>query len=231
MKSPITGKPMELIREKRSLEFRKETFEVSYHYYRCADSGEEFVDETTGNLNLAQVYNAYRAKHKLPYVEEIRAIRQKYELPATAMSDVLGFGVNQYRLYEGGDIPSETNARLIQMAEDPNEFLRLIELSDAVQGRQKEKLIKRTALLKDQVTPLEQMKEKMLGVNNPGELNGYKRTSPQKAYHAIRFFADHLTPLKTSLNKLLLIPKNTNVSYIVVESWRDLFIVVIIDFL
>jgi len=37
--------------------------------------------------------------------------------------------------------------------------------------------------------------------------------------------------LVVSLNKLLLIPKNTNVSYIVVESWRDLFIVVIIDFL
>jgi uncharacterized phage-associated protein len=203
MKSPITGKPMELVREKKTLEFRKEQFEVVYHTYRCIDSGEEFEDEALGNLNLGQVYNAYRAKHKLPFTEEIKNTRSQYDLPATTMSEILGFGVNQYRLYETGDIPSETNARLIQMAANPDEFLRLVGYSDAVKDKQKEKLLKRIAELKQEKNFWKIMQEKMLGVHMPCEFNGYRKTSPEKAYHMVRFFADNLKPLKTALNKLL----------------------------
>jgi uncharacterized phage-associated protein len=203
MKSPITGKPMELVREKRELGFRKEAFEVVYHFYRCPDTGEEFVDEYIGDLNLDQVYNAYRAKHKLPFAEEIRSIRHQYDLPATAMSEILGLGVNQYRLYENGDIPSETNARLIQMAANPDEFLRLTELSDALGGRQKEKLLKKIAELKTGRRQGNLTGEKALGAGRPSEFNGYRSLEPEKAYHMARFFADNMNPLKTALNKLL----------------------------
>lgn len=203
MISPITGKPMELVREKTTLEFRKEQFEVVYHSYRCVDSGEEFEDEELSNLNLGQVYNAYRAKHKLPFTEEIKNTRRQYDLPATTMSEILGFGVNQYRLYETGDIPSETNARLIQMAANPDEFLKLVELSSAVTGKQKEKLLKKITELKQTITPWKTVQEKMLGVHMPCIFNGYKKTSPEKAYHMVRFFADHIKPLKTATNKLL----------------------------
>jgi uncharacterized phage-associated protein len=203
MNSPVTGKPMKLLKEKRTLEFRKEEFEVVYHYYKCIDSGEEFVNEEIGNLNLGQVYNAYRVRHKLPFIEEIRHTRSQYNLPATVMSEILGFGVNQYRLYEAGDIPSETNARLIQIAADPNEFLRLVELSGALQGKQKEKLLKQIALLKERLTEWSLVGEKMLGMSRPSEFNGFRKTSPEKAYHMVRFFADSLSPLKTAINKLL----------------------------
>ncbi|HTI11317.1 MAG TPA: type II toxin-antitoxin system antitoxin SocA domain-containing protein [Puia sp.] len=203
MKSPITGSPMELLREKRVLEFRKESFEIIYHYYRCKDTGEEFEDDRIGDLNLDQVYNAYRTRHKLPFIEEIKNIRSQYNLPATTMSEILGFGVNQYRLYETGDIPSETNARLIQMAGNPDEFLRLVELSDILQGKQKEKLLKKISELKESQTSWDVISEKMLGGNMPSEYNGYKKIHPEKAYHMVRFFADSLSPLKTALNKLL----------------------------
>ena len=39
---------MELVREKRVLEFRKESFEIIYHLYRCKDTGEEFEDDQLG---------------------------------------------------------------------------------------------------------------------------------------------------------------------------------------
>jgi uncharacterized phage-associated protein len=203
MKSPITGNPMELLREKKVLEFRKESFEIIYHYYRCKDTGEEFEDEHMGDLNLDQVYNAYRVRHNLPFTEEIKNIRSQYDLPATAMSEILGFGVNQYRLYETEDMPSETNARLIQMAANPDEFLRLVELSDAIHGRQKEKLLKRISELKESQTSWGPITEKMLGGNMPSEYTGYRRINPEKAYHMVRFFAENLSPLKTALNKLL----------------------------
>jgi len=194
---------MELVREKKTLEFRKESFEVMYHVYRCVDTGEEFEDEQLSDLNLDQVYNAYRVRHKLPFPEEIREIRSRYDLPATTMSQILGFGVNQYRLYETGEVPSETNARLIQMAGNPEEFLRLVELSDIPEGRQKEKLIKRGEELRMKKNEWQNLVEKTLGVSQPSEFNGYRKTGPEKALQMVRFFAGELKPLKTALNKLL----------------------------
>ncbi|HVU57070.1 MAG TPA: type II toxin-antitoxin system antitoxin SocA domain-containing protein [Puia sp.] len=202
MNSPITGQPMELAREKRTLEFRKEQFEIMYHYFKCKDSGEEFVDEVLGNLNLAQVYNAFRAKHKLPFLEEIRNIRSRYDLPATTMSQILGFGVNQYGLYEKGDIPSETNARIIQMAASPVEFMKLVELSD-IEEKQKDKINKKLAGLKNEGNGWHLLYEKSLGIGAPSEFNGFRKTSPEKVYHVVRFFTDRQTFLKTALNKLL----------------------------
>jgi uncharacterized phage-associated protein len=203
MKSPITGKPMELVREKRVLEFRKESFEVIYHFYRCNDTGEEFEDDQLGDLNLDQVCNAYRARHRFPFPEEIKELRGRYDLPATTMSQILGFGVNQYRLYETGEIPSETNARLIQMAGNADEFLRLIELSDVSEVRQKDKLLKKIEELKKGQSPADLITERTLGVSLPTEFNGYRKTGPEKAYHMIRFLAEDQRPLKTALNKLL----------------------------
>jgi putative zinc finger/helix-turn-helix YgiT family protein len=203
MKSPVTGKPMNLVKEKKALEFRKESFEIVYHSYKCVDSEEEFVDEYLDDLNLNQVYNAYRVRHKLPFTEEIKQIRNKYGLPATTMSEILGFGVNQYRLYETGEIPSETNGRLIQLAARPEEILRLVDLSNALESKQKEKLLKKIEEIRIEKQPWVSFTEKMLGVSTPSEYNGYRKTSPEKAYYMIRFFADELAPLKTALNKLL----------------------------
>ncbi|HMI61291.1 MAG TPA: type II toxin-antitoxin system antitoxin SocA domain-containing protein [Puia sp.] len=203
MNSPITGRQMELVRENRVLEFRKESFEIIYHFYRCKETGEEFEDDQLGDLNLDQVYNAYRARHKFPFPEEIKELRGRYDLPATAMSQILGFGVNQYRLYETGEIPSETNARLIQMASNSDEFLRLIELSDVSELRQKDKLLKRIEELKRRQSAANLFTERTLGVSTPSEFNGYRKTDPEKAYHMIRFLAEDLRPLKTALNKLL----------------------------
>jgi len=202
MNSPITGQPMELVQEKRTLEFRKEKFEVMYHYFKCKSSGEEFEDEAMGNLNLAQMYNAFRAKHKLPFVEEIKDIRSRYDLPATTMSQILGFGVNQYGLYEKGEVPSETNARIIQMAASPAEFRKLVELSD-MEEKQKDKIYKKLAGFKNEDNGWRLLYEKNLGMGDPSEFNGFRKSSPEKAYQIIRFFIDRQTFLKTALNKLL----------------------------
>jgi len=62
MKSPITGKEMVMKQEIIETEFRKEKFQVIYHYYLCEDSGEKFEDERLAQLNLDQVYNQYKKR-------------------------------------------------------------------------------------------------------------------------------------------------------------------------
>ncbi len=57
MKSPITGKEMKLTKELRSMDFRKETFEIIFHSYKCEDSGEQFTTTSLDEVNLNQLAN------------------------------------------------------------------------------------------------------------------------------------------------------------------------------
>jgi hypothetical protein len=82
MKSPITGKEMKLTKERRSMDFRKETFEIVFHYYKCEDSGEQFTTTSLDEVNMNQVYNQYRDKFNIPFPDEIIRIREKYGLSA-----------------------------------------------------------------------------------------------------------------------------------------------------
>lgn len=123
MKSPITDKEMKLTKERRSMDFRKETFEIVFHFYRCEDSGEQFTSTSLDEVNMNQVYNQYRDKFNIPFPDEIIRIREKYGLSAVKMSEILGFGVNSYRQYEAGEMPSIANAKMIQMVDDPKFLL------------------------------------------------------------------------------------------------------------
>jgi hypothetical protein len=52
MISPITGKEMMLTKERRSMDFRKETFEIVFHYYKCEESGEQFTTTSMDEINV-----------------------------------------------------------------------------------------------------------------------------------------------------------------------------------
>ncbi len=150
MKSPITGKEMSIQKEARTLEFRKESFPVMFHYYLCADSKEQFTSTELDEINMNQIYNQYRDKNNLPFPEEIKQIREMYDLPANKMSEVLGFGANSYRNYENGEVPSNSNGKLIQLAADPSKFKQLAEMAETLEAGIKQKLMQRIEKLIDE---------------------------------------------------------------------------------
>lgn len=204
MKSPITGKEMELRKEAREIEFRKENFTVVFHYYYCKDSKEQFTDTTLDELNMNQLYNQYREKHKLPFPEEIKAIREKYELPATKMAEVLGFGINSYRNYEAGEVPSASNGKLIQLAANPKRFKDLLELCETCDDKLKEKTLKVLVGLIDQPKNTKFVNEvKLADFDLPDQYTGYRKTNLNKFKEMVVYFTAQLQPWKTQLNKLL----------------------------
>ena len=148
MKSPITGKEMKLTKERRSMNFRKEMFEIIFHYYSCEISGEQFTTTELDEVNMNQVYNKYRDKFNITFPDEILRIREKYGLSAAKMSEILGLGVNSYRQYESGEMPSVANAKLIQMVDDPKKFIAMIELCGTLEEKSKVKLIQKHSLRK-----------------------------------------------------------------------------------
>lgn len=122
MKSPFSGGDAKLCNEPSVLTFRKEQFRYVHQFYECQDTHERFTTTELDEANLAQVYNQYRAKYGIPFPEEIKRIRQHYGLSATKMSAILGFGENQYRLYENGDMPSEANGKVLMSIMNPEIF-------------------------------------------------------------------------------------------------------------
>jgi len=206
MKSPITGKEMVLIKEKRTLSFRKEEFEVVYHSYKCEDSGESFTTTQLDELNLNQVYNQYRVKHNLPFPDEIMLIRKKYGLSAAKMSEILGFGANVYRNYETGEIPSQSNARLIQLAKDPKEFKQLIGLGFDAEGKSPEKIYQKIdAIIQKEGDNFlnTQIEHYLLGTTRPNAFTGYRIPNLEKFREMVVFFTERMQPWKTKLNKLM----------------------------
>lgn len=113
MKSPFTGGSATLRAQADELTYRKEKFPFVHLFYECDDTREHFTVDELDDLNLAQVYNRYRVKYGIPFPDEIRNLRLRYGLSAAKMSLILGLGDNQYRLYENGDMPSETNGKLL----------------------------------------------------------------------------------------------------------------------
>lgn len=206
MKSPVTGKEMTLTKERRSIGFRKESFEVVFHYYKCEDSGEQFTTTALDEVNMNQVYNQYRDKFKIPFPEEISRIREKYGLSATKMSAILGFGANSYRQYEAGEMPSISNARLIQMIDDPGKLIEMVNLCDGLDDKSKAKYIQKANLLKEERKKNSfnfNLKNYLLGNHLANIYSGYRTPSLEKFTEMVVYFSEQMQPFKTKMNKLL----------------------------
>ena len=139
MRSPFTGGATILLTETRIAVFRKEEYEYTYVCYKCVDTEETFTTTQMDVVNTAQIYNAYRAKHGIPFPDEIKEIRSRYELSASKMSKILGFGDNQYRLYENGEMPSLANGRVLKAIQSPKTFETFVDaaketLDTAIEG-------------------------------------------------------------------------------------------------
>lgn len=206
MISPISGKEMKLSHESRILNFRKENFELNSLFYLCEDTGDQFTSTELDEVNLLQVYNQYRDKYNIPFPDEIKQIRIKYGLSAKKMSEILGFGVNGYRNYESGEMPSISNGRIIQLMNDPEKFLSLLAISDALNENKKKELIDflEGMIINEKKNIFNSNVESYLMKNGlPDIYTGYVKPNLFKLTEMIVFFAERVSPFKTKLNKLL----------------------------
>lgn len=125
--SPVTGGKMTLKWNLEEVEFRKEKIKVWYPFYECEDTGNHFTTTESDNIWCRQMRHQYCQRYGIPYTDEIISLRESYNLSAQKMSLLLGFGENQWRKYEQGEIPNVSNGRLIRTAMNPRMMLDLVE--------------------------------------------------------------------------------------------------------
>lgn len=113
MKSPFTGGLVYLVEDTEVQDFRKEQYTVHVRYYECKDTGEQFTTEEQDEQLCNELYNQYRIRHGIPFPDEIKKIREHYGLSYSQITQIVGFGQNQWRQYENGSVPSESNGKSI----------------------------------------------------------------------------------------------------------------------
>lgn len=204
MKSPFTGGKVVLRQEKSELVFRKEKFQYLSLYYQCEDTQERFTTTEIDEINLLQVYNQYRIKYGIPFPDEIKRTRQKYELSASKMSEILGFGDNQYRLYENGDMPSEANGKILSSIKEPMIFKAFVENArNQFEATEYEKICAKLKKAVEYRQPRIQ-EELIFDSYSRGVYNGYALQSYSKLKNIILYFIEKCGDIfNTKMNKLL----------------------------
>lgn len=201
--SPFKNCEAHLKRVPDTMEFRGKTYHFLNHYYVCDESGEEFTDEATGEINFAQVYNQYREENNIPFVNEIVKLREDCQLSKADMGRLLGFGENQYYRYELGEVPSPSNGRLMRTLIDNREALMCAIQESSIKDINKEKALsalnKLTAKENEDRTIYN-----LLFLVKRSIYNGYAITNVNKVRQMILYFLGHMNVgYKTSLNKLM----------------------------
>jgi len=93
----------------------------------CIHCGSELFDIHLENENMKKAFRIYAEKHGLVLPEEIKSIRNKYELSQELFAKILGIGKATIERYENGSLPSESLSNLIRSAKDPKIFLEMLE--------------------------------------------------------------------------------------------------------
>ena len=130
MTSPFADCEATLMKERREIKYRGEFFSYMHSFFRCDQTGIDFTTTELDDGNIMQVYDQYRIKYGIPFPEELIATRKKYGLSAAKMSEILGMGTNQYRLYEDGEMPSLAVGKVLKSIEDPYVFRKFLENSE-----------------------------------------------------------------------------------------------------
>ncbi len=207
MKSPFTGKEMTRLWEKRVWNFRGEEYEYMHVSWRCEDTGESFTTDESDTAAFVQVTNQYREKYGIPYTDEIIAIRQKYGISAAKMSLVLGIGVNQYRLYEQGEVPSVSNGRMIRSIMNPSVMLQMVESSENELSRSEYMKIVRKVkdtMGDEESANIEKHEQGRVFSGGRGAENGYAPTSLTRLKNIMMFILGKCGDVWcTKMNKLL----------------------------
>lgn len=202
MNNPFAIKGATLKTEVRQTKYRKEEYEYTQLYY-VDDDGTEFTTTAVDEVNFRQVTNQYRAVHGIPYVDEIIDLRNKYGLSASKMSRILGFGENQYRLYEEQEVPSESNGRTLKACMNPVVFEEYVKAArNELSNKEYERVMDVIGM--EKTKGVDFMQSRIYNKCTRGKENGYAPQSMVRLHNMLLFFINGIGDVfATKMNKLL----------------------------
>ncbi len=205
MKSPYTGKEMSLKSEVRTDTYRGKDYQYTYRYYECEDTHEQFTTTALDEVNFAQIYNQYRVENGIPFPDEIKLLRSQYGLSALKMAQILGFGDNQYRLYENVEVPNVSNGRMINsIIQSPQVMLSYVDSARHILGEDYAKIRRKVEDRLAHVGNNDGLTKWVFTNTSRDRYNGYAHQSISLLKNVMLYFIENMGPVyKTQMNKLL----------------------------
>ena len=91
----------------------------------CSVCGARMIVDEVQHKNEMILFEAYKKESGLITAEELKAIRSRYGLSATAFAKILGLGEKNVTRYENGAVQSESVNRFFEMAKSEGAFWEL----------------------------------------------------------------------------------------------------------
>lgn len=135
MKSPFTGGNVTEHFKYETYTFRNEKYTVKRSYYQCVDTGRTFSNAEVDGKAMSDLYAQYRERHGIPSPTNLKGLREKYGLSAHMMSKIAGIGINQYGLYENGEMPTLAIGLRLASLFEKSVLLRSIENARNILGK------------------------------------------------------------------------------------------------
>ena len=114
-----------IIEKEQTLNVKGKNITLQVRVRVCTVCGEEILDEELDAKSLELFYNQYRKQENLLLPDEIKAIRQKYNLSQSSFAKFLGFGEKTITRYENGAIQDICHDNLIRLMNSIDAFISL----------------------------------------------------------------------------------------------------------
>ncbi|MFO7773505.1 MAG: DUF4065 domain-containing protein [Dehalococcoidia bacterium] len=194
---------LEFVTREEVIRVRNKPIKVEVQYSRCVECGDEVFDPNRDIDPFDLAYREYRKEYGLLQPEEIRDWRKANKLTQGELAQLLGVGVATISRYENGALQDPSHEKLLRLAMNPSNLLRLIEGSEGVfTEAKKRRLVEALREVEADAHSVDSTIIVNFGSYEPDEYSGYRKLDLEKLYNAILFFCKEGV-LKTKLNKLL----------------------------
>ncbi|MHB8484027.1 MAG: type II TA system antitoxin MqsA family protein [Nitrospiria bacterium] len=190
-----------------SLLVRGQSIEFMATVERCKTCGEFFATSNEEEANFQKAYRLYRERNGLLQPEEIRQIREKYEISQRTLGRLLGWGDVTIHRYESGAIQDEAHNEVLLFLQNPENFRAIFEKN---KNRLPERMIKNIeikigAILEGKSRDLSHsMWRAFFGSERNDIYSGFRVFDFERFEAAILYFCKEISKVsKTKLNKLI----------------------------
>ncbi|WP_285398145.1 type II toxin-antitoxin system antitoxin SocA domain-containing protein, partial [Lysinibacillus sp. fls2-241-R2A-57] len=156
--------------------------------------------------NQDKAFQLYREEYDIISPDEIKKLRDKYNLNQREFSQLLGFGEITISRYERGSLPTLAQNQIIKDSTDPNTMLKLLEKNSEKISETKSNELK---IILENLLQENKYEERIISTirdifhHDPDIYSGNKSFDFNKFSNMVWFFSKKDRPYLTKLNKLM----------------------------
>ncbi len=186
---------------------KDQKIEVVSEFKFNVETNEKVFDRELDNKAINKAFNIYREKNDIITSEEIKSIREYFNLSQRAFALITGLGKATIIRYESGAIPTKINSNFIKdLKTNPTKMLELFNSTkEKLDVKTQTKFLCRIEEIENNNNKSDSAIVKTIFEDDVENINnGFHKFNINKIIQVISFFANEISMLsKTKLNKLL----------------------------